>query len=203
MNLPTKFTVSRIVLAVITIFLLLFPYHTVGVDMPRFFIGGIYVKLEYLIACFLFILASITDAIDGHLARKMNLISDLGKMLDAIADKLLVNSILIILACHGFISVWIPVIIVLRDIVVDALKMEVASHGKVVGAIYSGKVKTTFLMVGIVLSLLYNLPFEIWGIEVANFCLYIACVMAIASAIEYAGMTKKALKEKTKIETLS
>jgi len=203
MNLPTKFTVSRIVLTGIIILLLLFPYHTVGIDMPRYFVGGIYVKLEYLIACFLFILASISDAIDGHLARKLNLVSDLGKMLDAIADKILVNSILIILACHGFISVWIPVIVVLRDIVVDALKMEVAAHGKVVGAIYAGKVKTTFLMIGIVLSLVYNLPFELWGIDVANFCLYIACVMAIVSAVEYASMTKKALKEKTKIEVLS
>ena len=111
MNLPTKLTVSRIVLAIITVILLIFPFHTIGIDMPRFLVGGIYVKLEYIIAGVLFILASITDALDGHIARKRNLISDLGKMLDAIADKILVDSVLIILACQGFISVIIPVII--------------------------------------------------------------------------------------------
>lgn len=196
MNLPTKLTVSRIVLAIITVILLIFPFHTIGIDMPRFLVGGIYVKLEYIIAGVLFILASITDALDGHIARKRNLISDLGKMLDAIADKILVDSVLIILACQGFISVIIPVIIIIRDIVVDALKMEVASHGKVVAAIYSGKVKTTFLMVGVALSLFYNLPFEIINLDVANFSLYLACIMAIVSMIEYMNMTKKIIGTK-------
>lgn len=202
MNLPTKLTVSRIVLAFITIILLIFPFHTIGIDMPRFLVGGLYIKLEYIIGGILFIIASITDALDGHIARKRNLISDLGKMLDAIADKILVDSVLIILACQGFISVVIPVVIIVRDIVVDALKMEASSHGKVVAAIYSGKVKTTFLMVGVALSLFYNMPFEFINIDVANFSLYLACIMAIVSMVEYMFMTKKILNEKNKIESL-
>ena len=195
MNLPTKLTVSRIVFAVIIMFILMFPLHLIGIDVPRFVVGGIYIKLEYIIAGVLFIIASITDALDGKIARKRNLVSNLGKMLDAIADKILVDSILIILACQGFISVVIPVVIIVRDIVVDALKMEVASHGKVVAAILSGKIKTACLMIGVVLSLFYNLPFELFNIDVANFSLYVASIMAIVSMVQYMKMTKDVLQK--------
>lgn len=200
MNLPTKLTVSRIVMAVLVIFILLFPFYNVGIELPRYMIGGVYIKLEYIIAGVLFILASITDALDGNIARKRNLVSDTGKMLDAIADKILVDSILIILATQNVISAIIPVIIIIRDIVVDALKMEAASKGKVVAAIMSGKVKTTFLMVGVALALFSNLPFEIWNVHVADFCLYFASVMAIVSMFEYYNMCKKFFKDET--ETL-
>lgn len=198
MSLPTKLTVSRIVLAIIVIFILVFPLHLIGIDMPRFEIYGVYIKLEYVIAGVLFIIASITDALDGKIARKRNLVSDLGKMLDAIADKILVDSVLIILACQGFIHVIVPVVIIVRDIVVDALKMEVASHGKVVAAILSGKIKTACLMVGVVLSLFYNMPFELINIDVANFSLYVATVMAVVSMVQYMLMTRDVLAQDKK-----
>ena len=198
MSLPTKLTVSRIVLAVIVMFILIFPLYLIGIEFPRFVIGGVYIKSEYIIAGVLFIAASITDALDGKIARKRNLVSDLGKMLDAIADKILVDSVLIILACQGFISVVIPVVIIVRDIVVDALKMEVASHGKVVAAIMSGKIKTAFLMVGIALSLFYNMPFELINIDLANFCLYVAAIMSIVSMVQYMIMTKNVLEKDKK-----
>lgn len=199
MNLPTKLTVSRIVMAILVIFILLFPFYSVGIELPRYLVGGVYIKLEYIIAGVLFILASITDALDGNIARKRNLVSDTGKMLDAIADKILVDSILIILAAQDVIPVIIPVIIIIRDIVVDAFKMEAASKGKVVAAIMSGKIKTTFLMVGVALTLFCNLPFEIFNFYVSDFCLYFACVMAIISMIEYYNMCKKFFKEKPEI----
>lgn len=199
MNLPTKLTVSRIIMAVIVIFILIFPFYSIGIEFPRYLIGGVYIKLEYILAGILFILASITDALDGNIARKRNLVSDTGKMLDAIADKILVDSILIILASQNVIHVIIPVIIIIRDIVVDALKMEAASKGKVVAAIMSGKVKTTFLMVGVALTLFCNLPFEILNLYISDFCLYFACVMAIISMIEYYNMCKKFFKEKSEI----
>ena len=115
-------------------------------------------------------------------------------MLDAIADKILVDSILIILAVQNIISVMIPVVIIIRDIVVDALKMEAASKGKVVAAILSGKIKTTFLMIGVALTLFCNLPFEMFNLYISDFCLYFACVMAIISMIEYYYMCKKFFK---------
>lgn len=190
MNLPTKLTVLRLVLAVIVIVLLCFPFYALGLQFPVYSIGGVAVELQYIIAGVVFVLASFTDYLDGYLARKNNQVTDTGKMLDAIADKVLVNSVLIILAAHGFINVIIPVVIVLRDIVVNAIKMEAAGKGKVVAAIKSGKFKTATLMVGTTLTFFYNMPFELLQIDVANFLLYIAVILSIVSGIQYWNLNK-------------
>lgn len=191
MNLPTKLTIMRIIMTFIIIFILLFPFYAVGVEFPQYTVSGIVIKSEYIVAGILFIIASITDFIDGYLARKNNQVTDLGKMLDAIADKILVNTILIILACQGFIYPIIPVITVLRDTFVDAIKMQSAGKGKVVAAIKTGKIKTASLMIGIVLVLFYNLPFEIMNLNVGTFFLIIGAVMSIISGIEYYNLYKK------------
>ena len=196
MNVPTKLTIVRIVMAIVIIILLLFPFYSVGISFPKFIVGGIYVKSQYFIAGILFILASFTDFLDGYLARKNNQITNTGKMLDAIADKVLVDSVLIILACHGLIAPIIPVVVVLRDVVVNAIKMEAAGKGKVIAAISSGKIKTASLMVGIALVFFYNLPFEFWNIRVADFLLYFATIMSIISAVEYYKLNKSLLFEK-------
>ncbi len=191
MNLPTKLTVMRILMTFIIIFILVFPFYSIGFYFPQYNIEGVVVKSEYIIAGILFIIASLTDFIDGYLARKNNQVTDLGKMLDAIADKILVNSVLIILACHGFIYTIVPVIIVLRDIFVDAVKMQAAGGGKVVAAIKTGKIKTASLMIGTVLAFFYNLPFELMNLDIANLFLLIGSVMSIISAIEYFNLYKK------------
>ena len=116
-------------------------------------------------------------------------------MLDAIADKVLVNSVLIILASSGFISPIIPVVIIVRDSIVNSIKMVAGSKGNVVAAIYSGKIKTACLMVGIVLTLFYNLPFELFNIKVSDALLIIACVFSIISAVQYYKMNKKYISE--------
>lgn len=190
MNLPTKLTVFRILLTFVIILLLIFPFYSVGINFFQFTVNGIIIKSQYVIAGILFIIASLTDFIDGYLARKNNQVTDLGKMLDAIADKILVDSVLIILACHGFINILVPVVIVLRDIFVDAIKMQAASKGVVVAAIKSGKLKTASLMIGIVLAFFYNMPFELWGIDVADFLLLFGAVMSIVSGIQYYRMNK-------------
>lgn len=199
MNLPTKLTVLRIILTFVVIFILVFPFYTVGITWPKYLIMGISVKSEFIVAGIIFIIASITDFVDGYLARKNNQVTDTGKMLDAIADKILVNSVLIILASEGFISVIIPIVIVLRDIFVNAIKMEAASKGKVVAAIKSGKIKTAALMVGIVLTFFYNLPFEAINIRVSDFLLFFATVMSIISAIEYFSLNKNIIFPKEEI----
>ena len=185
MNTPTKLTFLRIILSIVMIIILLFPFYEIGLEFPRILIGGIYVKLEYFIAGGIFVIASLTDFLDGYLARKNHQVTDLGKMLDAIADKVLVNSALIILAVKGLIPVLIPVVIIFRDTVVDAVKMEAASKGTVVAAIMSGKIKTATMMTGLVLTFFYNLPFEMWNIRVNDFLLYFAMIMSIISMIEY------------------
>ena len=191
MNTPTKLTFLRIILTIILIIILIFPFHLVGFSFPQIEVRGIYIKTEYIIAGVIFIIASLTDFLDGYLARKNNQVTDLGKMLDAIADKVLVNSVLIILAYKGFIPVAVPVIIIFRDTIVDAIKMQSSSKGKVVAAIKSGKIKTASMIVGLVLIFFYNLPFEFWNIRVADFLVYFATIMSIISMIEYFNLNKK------------
>jgi CDP-diacylglycerol--glycerol-3-phosphate 3-phosphatidyltransferase len=190
MNTPTKLTVSRLILSLVIIFILLFPWSMINVTIPQVLVSGVTVDIRYPIAGVLFIIASLTDFLDGYLARKNNQITNTGKMLDAIADKVLVDSVLIILACQGFVNAIVPVVVVLRDIVVDAIKMEAASKGKVVAAIKSGKIKTASLMVGTVLMLFYNLPFELVNVHVDIFLLYFATIMSIFSMYEYYTLNK-------------
>lgn len=197
MNLPNKLTMGRIVLAIIIIILLLFPFQSAGIDMPQLFVNEkIVIDIKYLIAGVLFIIASITDFFDGYIARKYNLITDFGKLIDAIADKILVNSVLIILSATGFIHPIIPVIIILRDSIVNSIKMLAASKGKVVAAIKSGKFKTACLMVGITLTLFYNLPFELFNLRVADFILFLAAILSIISGIQYYILNRHLIFEK-------
>jgi len=183
-------------MAGLIIAILLFPFEAMGISTMKFFINeSLVIDIKYLIAGGLFILASFTDFLDGYIARKYNMVTDFGKMTDAIADKMLVNSVLIILASTGFISAIIPVIVVLRDTIVDVIKMIVGNKGKAVAAIKSGKIKTACLMFGIALTLFYNLPFELINIRVSDILLIIATVMSIISGIQYYTLNKKALFE--------
>ena len=128
MNLPNKITISRIILSIVVLILLIFPIEKIGLDLPTIIVSGkVQVNIKYFICGILFLIASITDSLDGHIARKYNMVTDFGKVMDAIADKLLVNGVLIILACTGFINMIIPVIIISRDIIVDSIKMVVGN----------------------------------------------------------------------------
>lgn len=200
MNLPNKLTVGRIVMSIIIIIILLGGSYTnslFGFQIPKLFINEtIVVDCKYIIAGILFIFASLTDFLDGFIARKYNLVTDFGKLVDAIADKILVNSVLIILSAQGFIHPIIPVIIVIRDSVVNSIKMLAASKGKVVAAIKSGKIKTACLMVGIVLTLFYNLPFELLNISVAKALLFVATILSIVSGVQYFNLNKHLIRDK-------
>jgi len=185
-NLPNKLSIARIIMSFVIVIILVLPFDMIGLNLPRLFVGEqIVVDIKYLIAGTLFVLAAITDFLDGYIARKRNLITDFGKMIDAIADKILVNSVLIILAGTGFIHPIIPVIIVMRDTVVTSIRMVAASKGKVVAAIKSGKLKTICLMVGISLTMFYNLPFELYNIRVSDFFLFIAAILSLISCVQY------------------
>jgi len=197
MNLPNKLTMSRIVLSIIIILLLLFPFQSAGIDIPKLFVNEkIIIDIKYLIAGVLFIIASLTDFVDGYVARKYNLVTDFGKLIDAIADKILVNSTLIILASSGFVHPIIPVVIILRDSIVNSIKMLAATKGKVVAAIKSGKIKTACLMIGIVLTLFYNMPFELYNLRVSDFILLLAAVLSIISGVQYYILNKHIIFDK-------
>lgn len=200
MNTPNKLTLFRIILSFFIIIVLLLPFDALGIALPKLFVNELIVMdVKYLIAGGLFIIASVTDLFDGYLARKMNCVTDLGKMLDAIADKILVNPCLIILAASGFVHPIIPVVLVVRDSIVNALKMLSGNKGKVVAAIKMGKAKTVCLMIGIVLTLFYNMPFETLNLKVADFLLIIATILSIVSAVQYYNLIKNNLSEKQEV----
>lgn len=194
MNLPNKITVSRIVLSIIVLIMMVFPFYQIGFEWPTYIIAGrITVSLKYLIAGVLFIIASCTDFVDGYLARKNNQVTDFGKVMDAIADKILVNGILIVLAVDGFISMAIPVIIITRDTFVDSIKMVGGKGGKAVGASMAGKIKTICMMTGVSLMLLYNLPFELINIKVADGLIILATILSVVSGVQYFNTYKDVL----------
>ncbi len=197
MNLPNKLSISRLIIAFILSIVLLFPFYLLNLEFPKLIVNKILViDLKYIIAGILFVIGSITDLLDGRLARKNNQVTDFGKFIDAIADKVLVNTSLIILAAQGFISPTIPVIIVARDTIVDSIRMISASRGTVIAAGKTGKIKTIFLMLGISLTFFYNLPFELWNVDLASVLLIISIVLSIYSAFEYYYLNKEKLFEK-------
>lgn len=198
MNLPNKITMIRIVLAFIMLILLIFPFYEFNYEFPKYLLAGkVLVDTKYLIAGVIFLVAAFTDFLDGYIARKKNLVTNFGKTMDAIADKVLVNGLLIILAYDGFISILVPVVIITRDIFTDSLKMVIAtSSGEAVGASIAGKIKTIFMMVGLTLVLFYNLPFELINLKVADILILIATVMSVVSAVEYFVKNKKYISDK-------
>ncbi len=198
MNLPNKITLTRIIISILVLLILLLPWYQLGITTPSFIVGGkVIVDVKYLVAAFLFLVASVTDFLDGYLARSKNMVTDLGKVMDAIADKVLVNGVLIILAYQGFISVLVPVLIVTRDTIVDSIKMASGNKGQVVGASKWGKAKTICMMIGITLMLVYNLPFELIGLPIADIFIILACILSVISGCIYYYNAKELLfKEK-------
>lgn len=184
MNTPTKLTILRIVLSIVIIVLLIFPFDMMGINFPVIR-TAIDMDTKYVVAGIIFIFASVTDFFDGYLARKNNEVTNTGKMLDAIADKILVNPILIIFAADGLLSPIVPVVIITRDIIVNSIKMEAASQGKVIAAINSGKIKTATLMIGMVLLFFSNMPFELLGVRIDLFFIYFATIMSLVSLFQY------------------
>lgn len=197
MNLANKITISRIVISIVIMILLLFPFEGLGLELPTYLVNGnIYVELKYIIAGVLFIIGSLTDFFDGRIARKYNMVTDFGKMVDAISDKMLTNSLLVILSASGMISPVIAVIFIVRDIAVDTIKMIVGNKGKAVAAIGIAKLKTATLMVGLTLTLFYNLPFELIGVRVSDCLLIISAILSLVSGFKYYMMARQYIEVK-------
>lgn len=196
MNLPNKITITRIILGILTILLLLIPWYALGIEWPEYVLGNTLINLKYILAGIIFIIAAFSDFLDGYLARKNNEVTDFGKTADAIADKILVDGLLIILAYERVIGIVIPVVIITRDIIVDSLKMLSASHGKVVAASMLGKIKTIFMMVGLTFALFYNLPFELVNFPFTDLLLFLATIFSVLSGFDYYFKTKHLLVAK-------
>ena len=195
MNLPNKLTLFRIFLVPLIILVWLFPYNQFGISLPNLYIGPIAIPLLNLIVLGLFILASITDMLDGMIARKNNMITTFGKFADPIADKLLVNSVLIIM-CYKHMVPVVPVVLMLsRDIIVDGCRMMASSNGVIVAAGILGKLKTVLQIVTICLTLLNNLPFELVSLPVSTFMIWFTAFVSVAGGYSYFMQLKQYIFE--------
>ena len=178
MNLPTKLTLFRVVLIPFFVFFLLAPY----------FEGyGNY------IAVVIFIVASITDFLDGKIARKYNLVTNFGKFMDPLADKLLVCSAMICLVELKLLPAWIVILIIAREFIISGFRLIASDNGIVIAASYWGKFKTTFQMLMVIVLLLnFDLPvFHILG----TVLIWIATILTVVSLIDYIIKNKDVLKE--------
>lgn len=197
MNLPNKITIARIFLTIIMLIILLVPWYDLGIIFPTIFINGEGLSLKYIIAGVIFLIASVTDFIDGYIARSQNMVTDFGKVVDAIADKILVNGLLIILAYNRMIPLIVPVIIIIRDIIVDSCKMVCGTKNKVVAASMLGKLKTICMMVGLTLTMFNNIPFSFINIPLDKMLILCALILSIISGYQYYNNAKKYLFTKS------
>lgn len=168
MNLPNKLTLFRVLLIPILVIVMM-------MDVPG----------KFLTACIIFIVASITDFLDGKIARKYNLVTDFGKFMDPLADKLLVISTLICMIENDLASGWMVIIIVSRELAVSILRAIAAADGTVIAAGKSGKWKTATQMISIVLLLFGRHLGNLAVLKVGNALLIISVLLTLYSGWEY------------------
>lgn len=177
MNLPNKLTVLRVCLIPFFVAALLFQ-------------GGANQSMR-IAANVIFIIASLTDLLDGKIARKYNLVTNFGKFMDPLADKLLVCSALICLIELGQLPAWIVIIIISREFIISGFRLVAANNGIVIAASYWGKFKTTFQMIAVVL-LIFNFPSLA---IVTTIMVWIAVALTIISLVDYVAKNSKVLTE--------
>ena len=195
MNLPNILTIFRIILVPVLALVWLFPYEQISLNIGYFDILGVSVSYLNIIVLVIFCVASFTDFLDGKIARKNNLVTTFGKFADPIADKLLVNMMLIILAYKRMIPLVPVVLMILRDIVVDGCRMIAAQNGVVVSAGILGKMKTALQMFTIIFVLLNNLPFEIWQLPISDVLIWFTSFISVAGGYSYFMQVKKYIFE--------
>ena len=177
MNLPNKLTIIRVCLIPFFVAALLFDH------------GNNYTMR--IVANVLFIVASLTDLFDGKIARKYNLVTNFGKFMDPLADKLLVCSALICLIELGQLPAWVVIIIISREFIISGLRLVAADNGVVIAASYWGKFKTTFQMAAVIL-MIFNIPALTL---VTNIVVVIAVALTIISLVDYVAKNIKILTE--------
>lgn len=193
MNLPNKLSLFRMLLVPLIACLYLF----VDCGSLVWSMRGIRIEMPYmhLIVLALFALASFTDFLDGNIARKRGLVTSFGKFIDPIADKLLVNTMLILFAVQGVIPVMAALLMIWRDMIVDGMRMNASASGKVVAAGMMGKAKTVLQMFAIIFLLLQNAPFAFIGLPIADILLWAAVAVSLLSGIQYFLQLKDILME--------
>lgn len=178
MNLPNKLTLFRVILIPFFVFFLLAPY----------FPGcGNYIAVA------IFIVASLTDFLDGKIARKYNLVTNFGKFMDPLADKLLVCSALICLIALDRIPAWVVIIIIAREFIISGFRLVASDNGVVIAASYWGKFKTASQMI-MVIVLVLSLPGQVFSV-IGTVLIYLSLALTVISLIDYIAKNKDVLKD--------
>lgn len=188
MNLPNKLTIFRMILILPFVLLLLGGYHEWGWFKAIF--GGIMEYVDY-IALVIFIGASLTDLIDGKIARKHNLVTNFGKFMDPLADKLLVCAALIALVEMGRIPSWVVIIIISREFIISGFRTIASDNGVVIAASYWGKFKTTFQMVMVCLMIANISALSL----ITDIIMWIALALTVISLVDYLIKNKDVMKD--------
>ena len=184
MNLPNKLSLMRIFLVPVIAVVYLTAAMSIALQ-GSIQIASVQLPYSDVIVFLLFAVASFTDYLDGHIARRDHLITSFGKFVDPIADKLLVNTLLVLFAWSSRISIVAALLMILRDTIVDGLRMNAAASGKVVAAGYAGKLKTVLQMIMIIVVLLHDLPFVLLGFEISTILVWLATAASLYSGVVY------------------
>ncbi len=184
MNLPNKLSLMRIFLVPVIAVVYLTAAMSIALQ-GSIQIASVQLPYSDVIVFLLFAVASFTDYLDGHIARRDHLITSFGKFVDPIADKLLVNTLLVLFAWSSRISIVAALLMILRDTIVDGLRMNAAASGKVVAAGYAGKLKTVLQMIMIIVVLLHDLPFVLLGFEISTILVWFATAASLYSGVVY------------------
>ena len=198
MNLPNKLTIFRVVLILPFVLLLLGSY--VGWGWFRAIFGEESAVAEF-IALAVFIIASLTDMLDGKIARKYHLVTNFGKFMDPLADKLLVCAAMIVLVEMGRIPSWIVVLIISREFIISGFRLIASDKGVVIAASYWGKFKTTFQMIMIGMMIVEDVPIfanfgggKVFSV-LTTIIMIIALALTIISLVDYVWKNKDVMKD--------
>ncbi|MBR2778600.1 MAG: CDP-diacylglycerol--glycerol-3-phosphate 3-phosphatidyltransferase [Firmicutes bacterium] len=175
MNLPNKLTTLRIIL--VPVFIV---FYLMGLNIA---------------AVIVFIAASMTDYLDGYLARKNDMVTDYGKIMDPLADKLLVTSALVCMVQTWVVPAWMVIIILAREFLITGLRAVAAGKGIVIAAAWSGKIKTVTQMIAIIFLIINNWPFSLINFPFARIMLWVALLMTVYSGVEYIYKSRDLFKD--------
>ncbi|AUS09075.1 CDP-diacylglycerol--glycerol-3-phosphate 3-phosphatidyltransferase [Laceyella sacchari] len=186
MNLANKITLARIFLVPVVMLFLL-----VRFNMGYVQVGSVTLTVSEIIATFIFILAAVTDGLDGYLARKNKMVTTLGKFLDPLADKLLITAALISLVEMQRLEAWIAIVIISREFAITGLRMIAVAEGVVIAASPLGKLKTITQIVAIVALMLNNVPFSSISFPFSEIVTWLAVIVTVISGLDYFYKNRK------------
>ena len=189
MNLPNKLTMFRIFMIPVFMLVLIFNWPAGGA-----IVLGAHIYWSHVLAAVIFAVASITDFLDGHIARSRNLVTNFGKFADPLADKMLTMTAFVFLISLNLAPAWVVAIIVCRELAVTGLRLLLVEHGEVMAAAWPGKVKTATQMVAIILLFINNIPFSALHLPLDQIMLYACLIFTIYSGVDYFAKNKDVFK---------